>query len=297
MYRAFLLLTAGLTGLSAVWPSGGMARDTKVVLLAGEKSHAPGEHEYEKSLSLFRYCLDTSLNVRHVMVELQTEGWPEDEKTLDDADTIVIFSDGGSSGNVHPLVSGNHMAALEKQMQRGCGLVVMHWTLNLPSKIGNETFLRWIGGFKDFENPPRPIGEPLLVQDWSKQADHPICRGQAFVLASIHDVLVRLCAAHVPSRHGFGVVCPFWVGAAWDRVDACDSGQDPPVAPGGSVHGPYGRASSVRTYAASIRRAGRYPGRDACGPLRRRDAEGKLRLRVSWPCTALRAARTTLSRL
>jgi len=156
---------------------GGLAKDTKVVLLAGKKSHLPGEHEYEKGMDLMRHCLDTSLNVKGVTVEVHPNGWPEDEATLDNADTIVIFSDGGSSGQAHPLVSGGHLAVLERQMQRGCGLVAIHWTLNLPSKIGNETFLRWIGGFKDYEDPPRPIGEPWRVQDWSKQAKHPICRG------------------------------------------------------------------------------------------------------------------------
>ncbi len=176
MNRALNFCTAGLLGF-AVLASAASAKDTKVVMLAGKKSHGPGEHEYEKSLQLFRHCLDTALNVRHVLVDVHTDGWPEDEKTLDDADTIVLFSDGGSLSNRHPLLTGNRMAVLEKQMRRGCGLVAIHWTLNLPSKVGNETFLRWIGGFKDYEDPPRGIGQPLLVDDWSKQAEHPICRG------------------------------------------------------------------------------------------------------------------------
>lgn len=158
-------------------PSEAMAKDKKVVLLAGVKSHKPGEHEYEKTMMLFMHCLDTAPNVKRVSTEVHVNGWPQDEKILDDADTIVIFCDGGSKGLQHPLLKDGHMAVLEKQMKRGCGLVVIHWALNLPSKIGNETFLRWIGGFKDYENPPRPIGEQLKVQDWSKQAKHPICRG------------------------------------------------------------------------------------------------------------------------
>jgi trehalose utilization protein len=108
---------------------------------------------------------------------VHTHGWPQNERTLDDADTIVIYSDGAMRGHQHPLVRDNHMPALEKQMRRGCGLVVIHFGLMLPAKIGNKTFLEWIGGFKDYENPPRPIGEPLRIQDWSKQASHPICRG------------------------------------------------------------------------------------------------------------------------
>lgn len=175
--HASIFCLVGVMSLAPLWPSGASAKDTKVVFLAGVKSHAPGEHEYEKGLNLLRHCLDNGLNVRHVIAELHTNGWPQDEKTLDDADTIVLFSDGGSKGREHPLVSGNHMAALQRQMERGCGLVVIHWTLNLSSKIGNETFLPWIGGFKDYENPPRPIGQPLRVADWSKQATHPICRG------------------------------------------------------------------------------------------------------------------------
>jgi len=177
MRRATILCAAGLMCCAALWPSGAVARDTKVVLLAGKKSHAPGEHEYEKGMLLVRHCLDTALNVRHVLVEVHSRGWPQDERTLDDADTIVYFGDGGSRATRHPLVAGNHMPALGRQMQRGCGLVVIHWGLNLPSKIGSETFLRWIGGFKDYENPPRRIGEPLRVADWTKQAAHPICRG------------------------------------------------------------------------------------------------------------------------
>ncbi|HUT92191.1 MAG TPA: FG-GAP-like repeat-containing protein [Thermoguttaceae bacterium] len=172
-----ILCAMGLMCLTASWPSSAPAKETKVILLAGTKSHAPGEHEYEEGMNLFRHCLDTSLNVKGVIVEVHTNGWPQDEKTLDDADTIVLFGDGGSRSNRHPLAAGNHMAALERQMQRGCGLAVIHWSLNLPSKIGRETFLPWIGGFKDYENPPRPIGEPLRVDDWSKQAAHPICRG------------------------------------------------------------------------------------------------------------------------
>lgn len=179
MKHASILCMAGLIGFALSSPVA-LGKDTKVVMLAGTKSHAPGEHEYEKTLLLFRHCLDTALNVRHVLVEVHTNGWPENDKTLDDADTIVLFSDGGSSSSgskPHPFIADNHLPALERQMRRGCGLVVIHWTLNLPSKVGHETFLRWIGGFKDYEDPPRPIGQPLLIDDWSKQAEHPICRG------------------------------------------------------------------------------------------------------------------------
>lgn len=174
--HAAMLMVAAVVLVLGAGPAA--AKETKLVLLAGKKSHAAGEHEYEKTMMLFRYCLDTSLNVRRVAVEVYPNDWPEDETVLDDVDTIVIFGDGGGAdGAAHPLLRDNRMATLAKQIERGCGLVVIHWSLNLPSEIGKQTFLPWIGGFKDYENPVRPLGQPLGVEDWSKQAEHPILRG------------------------------------------------------------------------------------------------------------------------
>ena len=138
MNRAILRCLVGLLALAAFQPAGVLAKDTKIVLLAGVKSHKPGEHEHERTAMLLMHCIDTSLNVRHVDVEVCTNGWPEDEKTLDDADTIVLLCDGAMKGVLHPLVRDHHMAALEKQVRRGCGLVVIHWGLMLSSEIGNE---------------------------------------------------------------------------------------------------------------------------------------------------------------
>ena len=64
---------------------------TKIVFLAGSKSHGPGEHEYEKGLRLFAKAL-----APHAQTEMHLYGWPEgnSEKTLDDADCIVLYADG-----------------------------------------------------------------------------------------------------------------------------------------------------------------------------------------------------------
>ena len=110
-------------------------------------------------------------------------------------------------------------------MQRGCGLVVIHFALMLPSEIGNETFLQWIGGFKDYENPPRPIGEPLRLQDWSKQASHPICRGVK-PFAMPEDEKYKTPERLLSDEPGFTPILPFpgkpgdpvWAWA-WQRKD------------------------------------------------------------------------------
>ena len=50
--RATISCVLGLIGLTACWSAdSGLAKDTKIVLIAGRKSHAPGEHEYGKGLN------------------------------------------------------------------------------------------------------------------------------------------------------------------------------------------------------------------------------------------------------
>ncbi len=74
----------------------GQREAEKVVLIAGKKSHGPGEHEYERGCALLA-CLETSPNLKGIKTHVVTDGWPSDPKILDDADTIVLFSDGATT--------------------------------------------------------------------------------------------------------------------------------------------------------------------------------------------------------
>jgi len=150
----------------------------KVVLIAGKKSHGPGVHEYEKDVKLLKHFLDTSPNTKHIKAEAHFDGWPQDPKTLDDADTIVLLSDGLDKQyplDQHPFLKGDHLQVIERQVRRGCGLVVIHWPMWVPSHVGQETFMPWLGGFCDYENPPGPGMSDKV--DWTRQLGHPICRG------------------------------------------------------------------------------------------------------------------------
>src|SRR5688500_9985003 len=102
----------------------------KVVLIAGPiTGHPKHTHEYEKNVILLKHLLDTSPNAKGLKVEAHFNGWPENEATLNDADTIGLISDGGDRNEAaHPLYVGNRREVLAKQMQRGCGFVHYHWT-------------------------------------------------------------------------------------------------------------------------------------------------------------------------
>lgn len=150
----------------------------KIVFLAGKKSHGAGVHEYASDVKLLQQCLQTSPNVKGIRAESHSDGWPRDAQTLDDADTIVLLSDGldkKSPLEQHPFLRGDHLDVIARQVKRRCGLVFIHWPLWVPSQVGQDQFTPWVGGFCDYQNQPG-AGMSDAV-DWSKQAAHPICRG------------------------------------------------------------------------------------------------------------------------
>lgn len=159
-------------------------KDRKIVFLAGTKSHGlagNGIHEYEGGLRLFQQCLDSSPNVQGVKTELHTDGWPKDPATLDDADTIVIFSDGLSNERTklqqHPFLRGENLKVIDKQMKRGCGLVVIHWPLWVTADHGGPEFIDWLGGYCHCGGKEEGIGREFPDGRWEGSPKHPINSG------------------------------------------------------------------------------------------------------------------------
>ncbi len=159
----------------------------KIVIIAGTVHQGPGghpagTHEYALSSRLLKRCLETAPNIANVKVELHFDGWPRDPETLDDADTIVVLSDGADRNQAdHPLLAPERMEVLRKQMARGCGLVAIHWSVFVPNKHGEE-FLEWMGGYFDYESGPEPRKWFSKIQTAETECqpatpEHPISRG------------------------------------------------------------------------------------------------------------------------
>ena len=173
-----LLLVSG--ELKAVEP----AVPKKIVLIAGPiTGHGKHTHEYEKSVILLKHLLDTSPSTKgKVAVETHFKGWPTDEKTLDDAATIVMISDGGDRNVTdHPLYVGERFQTLERQMKRGCGFVQFHWTTFNPSRV-HDQITEWVGGYFDYEKGPAANKWFSAISTWDANvtlgnAEHPVARG------------------------------------------------------------------------------------------------------------------------
>src|ERR1051325_1434354 len=103
-----LLLLCTVAGFAA-------DKTKKIVLIAGPITGHPKEaHEYEKSVILLKHFLDTSPNLKGLQTEAHFKGWPEDPSTLDNADTIVMISDGCDRKQTdHPLYVGDRLQVME----------------------------------------------------------------------------------------------------------------------------------------------------------------------------------------
>jgi type 1 glutamine amidotransferase len=115
---------------------------TLVVLIAGKRSHGPGEHEHNAGVQLFAKCLAQGAPNIETRVHLNAE-WPSAEE-LAQADTILIYSDGGGG---HPALKDDRLAQLDAQMKRGVGFVCVHYAVEVPKQKGGSEFREWLGGY------------------------------------------------------------------------------------------------------------------------------------------------------
>ena len=138
----------------------------KIVFIAGRASHGFASHEHYAGCMLLAKCLNESgLPVETVVIK---DGWPKDEKVLDGAATIVIFSDGGGG---HPAMG--HMDELEKLMKKGVGLACLHYAVEIPKGKPGDQLKDWIGGyFETFWSV-----NPHWKGEFKEFPKHPVANG------------------------------------------------------------------------------------------------------------------------
>ncbi len=154
------------TASSAAATAGGGAAKKKIAFVAGKASHGYGAHEHKAGCTLLAKALNESGLPVHA--EVYGPGWPEDASVLNDAATIIIYSDGGGG---HPMNA--HLPELDKLMKKGVGLVCLHYGVEVPKGPSGEALLEWTGGY--FE--PEWSVNPHWTAQYSNFPTHPITRG------------------------------------------------------------------------------------------------------------------------
>jgi type 1 glutamine amidotransferase len=113
----------------------------KIVMVAGTPSHGRGAHEFNAGTMILKKCLD---NTPGVVAAAYYNGWPADPTAFDNADSILLYMDGGSG---HPVIQRNRLAEIDQLMKRGVGLCCAHYAVEVPREKGGPDLTKWIGGY------------------------------------------------------------------------------------------------------------------------------------------------------
>jgi len=142
-----------------------MAGKTKIIMVAGSKSHGGGAHEHPGGCMLLADLLNKYVKDVDVKVEL---GWPKEPKVFHDAAAIVAYSDGGASHMIIP-----HLDSVAEIMKKGVGLMMMHYAVEVPAGKPGDCFLEWIGGYFEMHWSVNPH----WVAEFTSYPKHPVTQG------------------------------------------------------------------------------------------------------------------------
>ncbi|MDZ4402527.1 ThuA domain-containing protein [Prosthecobacter sp.] len=156
------------------------ADPARVLIVVGPSKHPPGSHEVAAGGRVMKHCVETMANVPGVKADV-VETWP-DKALRDAASTVVFIGDTFPAGRFpNPQQS---LADLDAMMQRGCGIVCVHYATGLLGEDvtpeGDHPLLRWLGGY--FANRSCPHHESFArifsaATITPAAAQHPITRG------------------------------------------------------------------------------------------------------------------------
>ncbi|MEX1136918.1 MAG: ThuA domain-containing protein [Balneolales bacterium] len=142
-----------------------IAQDKQVLFIAGAPSHGFGNHEHLGGSKLLAQTInDADVGVTaHVI-----SGWPENENAFDQIDAVVIYSNGGTN---HPVV--DHIDEFQKVMDRGVGLVTLHYAVEVPKGEPGDRFMEWQGGYFETDWSVNPFWTARI----NMLPDHPVTNG------------------------------------------------------------------------------------------------------------------------
>lgn len=152
------------------------AADKKIVMIAGPVSHPPLMHEFKAGSMLLQKRLDVIPGLKTVLI---TNGWPtkmvegkkvDDNSVFEGADAVFIYSDGGAN---HIAVQKDRLAVLGGLAQKGVGIGMAHYAVEVLTEKGGTEWKDWIGGYYETKFSCNPIWEA----DYKSLPVHPITRG------------------------------------------------------------------------------------------------------------------------
>jgi hypothetical protein len=153
---------------------------TRILVIAGPCQHPPGTHEAAAGARLLEYCIKHAEKLGPVDAEC-LDRWPAENQELDDVAAIVFI------GDIFPPERMEEperiKSQLAKLMDRGCGLVCIHYATGLRgadvAEDGDHPLLRWMGGYFATGGCThhRSVARVCSATLSPEETDHPILRG------------------------------------------------------------------------------------------------------------------------
>lgn len=172
--RLLLCLVVAVLGMASA------VAETRVLIVVGPSNHPPGSHEVAAGGRLMKHSLESATNVPDVTADVVYD-WPKDEKLLDAADTIVFIGDTFPPNRLPGADA--ILAKLGSMMNRGCGIVCVHYATGLRAEDvkedGEHPLLYWMGGYFATRCPHhQSIAKIYKAAEIVPAAsEHPVCRG------------------------------------------------------------------------------------------------------------------------
>ncbi len=138
----------------------------RILLIAGSKSHGPGDHEFFAGTAILMKLLQQTPGVFPIMVR---DGWPKNEKLFDTADTVMFYMDGRGG---HPVVKGDRLEKMQKLMDKGVGWVNLHYAVDYLPQHGKRV-MGWMGGYYEPDYSINPHWDAQI----RSLPTHPTTRG------------------------------------------------------------------------------------------------------------------------
>jgi type 1 glutamine amidotransferase len=143
-----------------------MESTKKIVLIAGQPSHGFGGHEHNAGCLLLAKLINE--NVPGVYATVYQNGWPKDPTALDNADSVVIFCDGGGRHVAMP-----YLKEMDSLAKKGVGIACLHYGVEIPKGEPGNSMLAWTGGYFETDWSVNPHFEA----EFKEFPKHPVANG------------------------------------------------------------------------------------------------------------------------
>ncbi|TWU47591.1 Trehalose utilization [Rubripirellula tenax] len=164
--RSLLALCFGIVAtVSACCPVVHSVEPKHVLMMAGAPSHGYGAHEHFAGLKVLQESIEASSEDVEVTV---VRGWPKDEALVAKADAIVIYCDGGKRHLAIP-----HLEKLRDKMNDGCGLVCLHYAVEMEKGPSGDALVALLGGHFEINYSVNPH----WIGDFKSMPEHAVTRG------------------------------------------------------------------------------------------------------------------------